>query len=155
MQISKYLTLAEATRSARATELKIPNNPTPEHIENMKWVASKVFDPCREFVGGALFASSFYRSAELNAKTPGASKTSQHSKGEAIDIDCKKYGNGTNADVFYFILNNLDFDQIIWEYGTDKQPDWVHVSLKRVGKNRKQARRKYANDPIYYPFKKP
>jgi hypothetical protein len=111
--------------------------PTAEHIENFKVLAEKVFQPIREHFGVPIHISSGYRSKELNAKI-GGSATSQHCKGEAIDIDMDGSGDGvSNADVFNFIKDNLEFDQMIWEFGTDKNPDWVHVSFSKT-KNRKQ-----------------
>ena len=133
-KISKYLTYNEAIKSPTALRLGIDNEPTPEHLENMKHVATQVFDPVREFVKGPLHASSFYRSKELNDAVPGSSKTSQHMTGEAIDIDADTFGFGTNRDIFYFIMDNLIYDQVINEY-PDKfgNPSWVHVSKKKVG----------------------
>jgi zinc D-Ala-D-Ala carboxypeptidase len=138
MKISKYLTLSEAIKSNTANKLGIKNIPTPEHLVNMKYIASEIFDKVREHIGGALYVSSFYRSPELNKGVKGASATSQHQTGQAMDIDTKRYGNGTNKQVFDYIKDNLNFDQLIWEFGTDKEPDWVHVSLKKSG-NRKRV----------------
>lgn len=161
-RISKYLTYAEATASATAQRLGIPNTPTPDDVENMKHVATRIFDRVREHLGGPLHASSFYRSPKLNqslANQSGlASLTSQHMKGEAIDITTRKFGIGTNRQVFDFIRNHCEFDQLIWEFGTDHEPDWVHVSLKRNGGNRKKVLRAYYADPAskkgvkYVPF---
>jgi hypothetical protein len=68
------------------------------------------------------------------------SLTSQHCQGEAIDIDMDSTPNGvTNKMVFDFIKNNLEFDQLIWEFGTNENPDWVHVSYESTGKQRKQV----------------
>lgn len=139
-EISKYLTYNEATKSATALRLGITNEPNEEQLENMRYVATEIFDPVREFVGGPLLASSFFRSKALNDALSGSSKTSQHMTGEAIDIDCDGYQYGTNLAVFEFIKNNLEFDQLIMEYpdqfGT---PAWVHVSKKRNGRNRRQV----------------
>jgi hypothetical protein len=151
-KISKYLTLGEAVRSDTAKKLGLSNLPNEKELEAIKNTAVKIFDPAREFVGGPLLASSFFRSPSLNKGVPGASTTSQHIKGEAIDIDCKRYGNGTNMDVFRFIRDNLDFDQLIYEKGTDTEPAWVHASTKLVGKNRKQVLRTI-DGKSYFPFK--
>lgn len=138
--ISKYLSFEEATKSPTALRLGIKNEPDQEQILNMQHVAQEVFDPVREFVGGPLLASSFFRSKELNEAIPGSSKTSQHMTGEAIDIDCDGYQYGSNLAVFDFIRKALDFDQLINEY-PDRFgiPAWVHVSKKRVGHNRKEV----------------
>lgn len=141
MNLSKYLTLEEATRSANAKRLGIDNMPDPEQLLNMEFVAKKIFDVCRErYCKGALHASSFFRSQELNDATPGSSKTSQHMTGEAIDMDCDTYGNGTNRGLFDFIRDNLDFDQLIMEYpDKDGKPSWIHCSARRLGKHRGQV----------------
>lgn len=130
MTISKYLSLDECTKSPTAKRLGISNLPNDVQIKAMMYVALNVFDKVREFIGGPLAASSFFRSDELNAAVPGSSKTSQHKDGEAIDIDCDIYGIGKNIDVFNFIKDNLVFDQLILEYpDVDGKPSWVHVSL--------------------------
>jgi zinc D-Ala-D-Ala carboxypeptidase len=137
MKISPHLNLAELTRSETAKRNGIDNTPTAEHLENFKLLADKVFEPIREHFKTPIFISSGYRSKELNELIKG-SATSQHCKGQAIDIDMDG-GNGevTNRMVFDFIKNKVDFDQLIWEFGTDFNPDWVHVSYVK-GKNRKQ-----------------
>ena len=136
MQLSKNLALAEVMRSETAKRKGISNMPTPEHIENFKLLAEKVFQPIREHFGIPIILSSGYRSKALNTAVGGA-LSSQHCTGEAIDIDM----DGTtikNADVFNFIKDNLNFDQLIWEFGTNDNPDWVHVSYESTGKQRKQ-----------------
>jgi zinc D-Ala-D-Ala carboxypeptidase len=137
MKISQHLSLSEVTRSETAKRRGISNTPTPEHLENFKLLAEKVFEPIRAHFGVPIHISSGYRSKELNAAI-GGSQTSQHSKGQAIDIDMDGSSNGvTNKMIFDFIKDKLDFDQLIWEFGTDKNPDWVHVSYVKTG-NRKQ-----------------
>ena len=137
MKISAHLSLSEVTRSDTAKRHGIDNTPTAEHLENFKLLADKVFEPIREHFGVPIFISSGYRSKALNQFIKG-SLSSQHCKGQAIDIDMDG-GNGevTNRMVFDFIKNKLDFDQLIWEFGSDKNPDWVHVSFVKSG-NRKQ-----------------
>lgn len=92
----------------------------------MQALAENVFEPLREWVGGPIYVTSFYRSPELNAAIGGSIK-SQHCKGQAIDID-DVYGNATNAEMFNYIKDNLEFDQLIWEFGDDNNPSWVHCS---------------------------
>lgn len=141
-KISENLSLIEVTRSSTAKRLGIDNTPTPEHLANLKLLAQKIFEPIRAHFGKPIGVSSGYRSAELNKATPGASTTSQHSSGEALDLDQDSTGTGiTNKQVFDYIKNTLEFDQLIWEYGTDKNPDWVHVSYESKGKQRKQILR--------------
>lgn len=136
MQLSKNLSLAEMIRSESAKRNGISNMPTEEHLANMKKLAINVFQPIREHFNVPIHISSGYRSLELNKAIKG-SKTSQHCTGEAIDIDM----DGTtvsNANIFNWIKNNIVFDQMIWEFGTDTNPDWVHVSYESSGKQRKQ-----------------
>lgn len=133
MKLSKHLELAEVIRSSTAKRLGIKNEPTAEHLANLKLLAENIFEPIREHFGRPIFISSGYRSAALNKATPGASTTSQHSRGEALDIDM----DGTeisNKQVFEFIKNNLNFDQMINEFDYS----WVHVSFSSTGKQRKQ-----------------
>jgi zinc D-Ala-D-Ala carboxypeptidase len=137
MKISTHLNLAEVTRSDTAKRNGIDNTPTAEHLENFKLLAEKVFEPIREHFKTPILISSGYRSQALNSFIKG-SATSQHCKGEAIDIDMDGSNGGvTNKMVFDFIVSRLDFDQIIWEFGSDSNPDWVHVSYSKKG-NRKQ-----------------
>ncbi len=137
MKISNHLSLSEVTRSETAKRKGISNTPTAEHLENFKILAENVFEKIRTHFGVPIHISSGYRSKELNDAI-GGSQTSQHSKGQAIDIDMDGSSNGvSNADVYNFIKDNLEFDQLIWEFGTDKNPDWVHVSYVN-GPNRKQ-----------------
>ena len=135
--LSKYATLDECSKSATASRLGIDNNPPVEVRDNLREVCSKVFDPCREFVGGPLAITSGYRGPKLN-KAVGGSKTSEHMIGQALDIDCDTFGNGTNAALFHFIKDKLEFNQLIWEFGTDKNPEWIHVSYSRLH-NKKQV----------------
>jgi D-alanyl-D-alanine dipeptidase len=90
MKLSEHFTLAELTMSPKATKLKIDNTPTPEHLENLIVLSENVLEPIRAKFG-SFSPTSGYRSPKLNAATPGASKTSQHSKGEAVDIDLKSF----------------------------------------------------------------
>lgn len=133
-KISKHISYKEATRSNTAIRKGINNTPDGDQLIAMKLVAEKVFEPMREHFGKPIRINSFLRVSALNVAV-GGSKSSQHCKGEAIDMDGL---NGlTNKEIFDYIKNNLDFDQLIWEYGTDKEPDWVHVSYSANG-NRKQ-----------------
>ena len=137
MKISKHLSLSEVTRSDSAKRHGIDNTPTADHLENFKLLAEKVCEPIRAHFGVPIHISSGYRSKALNQFVKG-SLSSQHCKGEAIDIDMDGSTNGvTNKMIYDFIKEKLDFDQLIWEFGTDSNPDWVHVSYTKVG-NRKQ-----------------
>lgn len=139
MLLSENLSLAEVVKSNTAKRLGIDNNPTPEHLENLKLVAKHIFQPIREHFKKPINVSSGYRSKALNDATPGSSPTSQHCSGEALDLDQDGQPHGvTNKMVFEYIKNNLNFDQLIWEFGNDQNPDWVHVSYESTGRQRKQ-----------------
>lgn len=132
--ISKHISYKEATYSNYAKKHKIENTPDDEQIKNMKLLAKEVFEPLREWVGGPIRVNSMYRSLELNTAIKGSLKSS-HLKGQAMDIT--SMGLRSNLEMFNYIKNNLDFDQLIWEYGK-RNPVWLHVSFNSV-KNRKQV----------------
>lgn len=136
--ISTHISYDEATRSATALKHGYDNTPSPEHLSNMKRIAENVFEPLRKHFNVPIKIESFYRSQKVNEKTPGASANSQHMKGQAMDID-SDYGGLTNAEMFNWIKNNLSYDQLIWEFGTDKEPGWVHVSYVSPSQNRKKT----------------
>ena len=135
MRISKHISLAEATKSNTAERLGIHNFPESSILINMQTVAENVFEPLREYIAEPIYITSFYRSPELN-KAIGGSTKSQHCKGQAIDIDDVYSKQYKNVDYFNYIKNNLDFDQLIWEFGDDENPSWVHVSYKDINRNR-------------------
>ena len=150
MKLSKNLTLKEVTKSDTANRLGIDNTPEDFDIKNLRAIAEEVFQPLRDHFGVPLFVSSGFRSKKLN-KAIGGSKYSQHMVGEALDIDADVYGRVTNRELFMFIKENLIFDQLIWEFGDDDTPDWVHVSYKEKGQNRKQVKRAYRDSKgVYY-----
>ena len=144
MKISNHITYAEAIHSNTAKRRCIDNTPNPTQVENMKLTAEKIFEPLREWVGGPIKVNSFFRSSELNTKI-GGSKTSQHCKGQAIDID-DVFGYKTNAEMYNWIKENLDFDQMIWEFGTDMNPNWVHISYVSEEDNRNRCLKAYKDD---------
>ena len=127
MNLSKNFTLQELTR----TNTGIPNIPNLEQISKLADLVTKILQPLRDLYGNPITVTSGYRSLAVNTKIGGAS-SSQHTKGEAADIK-----GFDNALLFKLIKDNFLFDQLIWEFGNEKQPDWVHVSFKN-GKNRKQ-----------------
>jgi len=135
MKVTEHVTFQEATKSFTATRLGIVNKPDAYQEQNMFAVAHNVFEPLRKWVGGPIKINSFFRSPELNEAIGGSSR-SQHCEGRAIDID-DVYGHATNAQMFYYIKDNLNFDQLIWEFGDDDNPDWVHVSYISEDGNRK------------------
>ena len=141
MKISDNITYAEAIHSNTAKRRGIDNTPNPAQVETMKVTAEKIFEPLRKWVGGPIKVNSFFRSAELNTAI-GGSKTSQHCKGQAIDID-DVFGHKTNAEMYAWIKENLNFDQMIWEFGTDMNPNWVHVSYVSDEDNRNRCLKAY------------
>lgn len=132
MKLSEHLSLIEVTRSDYAKRNGINNMPNPEHTENLIELANKIFEPIRKHFNKPIHISSGYRSKELNAKIGGA-KNSQHTVGQAIDID--QGDRKQNIEIFDFIKNNLDYDQLINEFNYD----WVHVSYNTNGKQAKQV----------------
>lgn len=156
IKISKHVTFKEVCRSSRASKLGIKNEPNAAQLSNIRRLCLNVVDPLREWKKEPVTVNSCFRSEELNKRTPGSSKTSQHNanNGAAIDLD-DTGGKVTNAQMFDYIVKNLMFDQLIWEYGDDDNPDWVHVSLKETG-NRKQVLRCILENgkPKYLNFKR-
>ena len=141
MKISDHITYAEAIHSNTAKRRGIDNTPSQTQVEAMKLLAEKVFEPLREWVGGPIKVNSFFRSEALN-EAIGGSGTSQHCKGQAIDID-DVFGHKTNAEMFKWIKGNLNFDQMIWEFGTDTNPNWVHISYVSDEDNRNRCLKAY------------
>ena len=141
MLISKNVSYKEAIKSNTATRLGIENLPDEQQIDNMKLVAEKIFQPLRKFVGGPIKINSFFRSPDLNRAIGGSSK-SQHCLGLAMDLD-DTFGHKTNAQMFEWIRENLDYDQMIWEFGSDKNPAWVHVSYVSPEKHRNRCLKAY------------
>ena len=142
--ISKHISYKEGVYSNTATRRGINNTPNDEQLNNMETVAEEIFEPLRAYVNGPIKINSFFRCPELNKANGGSSK-SQHCKGQAIDID-DTFGYMTNAEMYYFIKEHLDFDQIIWEFGSDDNPDWVHISYVSPGKNRNRCLKAYRED---------
>tara|TARA_B110000902_G_scaffold51984_1_gene59928 strand:+ start:314 stop:772 length:459 start_codon:yes stop_codon:yes gene_type:complete len=138
-RISKHISYKEATYSNYAKKYKIANKPNEEHIDSMELLAEKIFEPLREWVGCPIRVNSMFRSEKLNSALKG-SKTSSHMKGQAMDITsmaCGKDDCKSNLDMFHYIKDNLDFDQLIWEFGAE--PKWLHVSYNSEKDNRKQV----------------
>lgn len=141
MKLSKNLSLEECISSSTASKYKIDNTPSPKVVNRLKLIAEHIFQPVRDALGVPIKVSSGYRSPELNRKIGGA-MGSQHTKGEALDLKVLKNAeNVTNAELFRYIIEHLDYDQVIWEFGNNKNPKWVHISYKNPTDNRKQALR--------------
>lgn len=135
--ISTNLSLKEAVRSNTARRLGIANTPDDYQVGNMELIANKIFQPLREWVKGPIRVNSFFRCEELNRAIGGSSR-SQHCEGRAIDLD-DTFGHATNAEMFKYIKDNLNFDQLIWEFGDEKNPDWIHVSYVSEDQNRNRC----------------
>lgn len=142
-KLSDNLSLKEMVKSATAIRRGLDNSPTDVHISSMRILAVEVFQPLREYFGVPIYISSGYRSQALN-EAIGGSKMSQHSKGQAMDIDMDNRNGPSNKEIFDYIIDFLDFDQLIWEFGDSKGPDWVHVSYNPfLPKQRKRVLKAY------------
>ena len=139
--ISTHISDKESVHSNTAIRRDIDNTPNDKQIFNMQLIAKQIFEPLRAYVGGPIKINSFFRSPELNTAI-GGSESSQHCKGQAIDID-DTFGKMTNAEMYEFIKEHLSFDQLIWEFGDDKNPNWVHVSYVSEEKNRNRCLKAY------------
>ena len=133
MKLSQHFDLSEFTRSESAKREGLDNTPTAEHLENIKILCEKVLEPIR-LRFGSINISSGYRGKMLNHFI-GGSINSDHCVGRAADLDMDDVGTGvTNKEIFEYIKDNLDFDQVINEFNYS----WVHVGY-RLGANRKQV----------------
>lgn len=150
--ISKHISYEEATESTTGTRFGIVNDPNNVQLDNMHAVAELVFEPLRVWAGEPIRINSFFRSAALNKKVGGA-KNSQHCANAGAAIDLSTTGKKKNSDLFHYIKDHLKFDQLIWEFGNDNQPQWVHVSYNKAG-NRNQVLKavKNAGKTSYIPF---
>ena len=134
--ISEHVSYKEGIYSDTALRRGLDNTPNDEQLKCMEEVAENIFEPLREWVGGPIKVNSFFRGEPVNTAIGGYRK-SQHMKGQAMDID-DTFGYKTNAEMYYYIKDNLDFDQMIWEFGDDDNPNWVHVSYVSHRPNRKK-----------------
>ncbi len=132
-RISKHISYKEAVGSNYAKQKGINNKPNEEQVEKMKLLAEEVFEPLREWVDAPIKVNSMFRSLELNTALKG-SETSSHMNGEAMDIT--SMGGKSNLEMFHWIKDNLCFDQLIWEFGSE--PKWLHVSFNKDN-NRQQV----------------
>ena len=151
MKLSKNLSLSETTKSITAKRLGIDNTPDDWTKENLRQVAINIFQPLRDAFECPIYVSSGYRSAELNTAIGGSSR-SQHVEGRALDLDADVFGGCTNSQIFNYIKDNLEFDQLIWEFGDEDNPDWVHVSYVYDGVNRKRCLKadRDSNRKVFY-----
>lgn len=149
--ISKSVSLKEATRSNTAVRFGIDNTPNEQQVMAITDTAIHIVDAVRKQFGDAVDVSSFFRSEKLNKKI-GGSKTSQHCKGEAVDLDSRD--NALNLAIFNFVKDNLVYDQIILEApDANGIPSWVHVSfVSHPKQNRGQVLVYLASTKKYIPF---
>ena len=140
-KISAHVSYKEGVRSRTADRRGLDNTPNESQLKCMKEVAEAVFEPLRKWVGGPIKINSFFRGEPVNTAI-GGSKYSQHMKGQAIDID-DTFGHATNAEMYNWIKENLNYDQMIWEFGDDKNPNWVHVSYVNDEDNRNRCLKAY------------
>ena len=143
-KISKHISWHEGTYSRTGERRDLDNTPNEEQLKCMKEVAVNLFEPLREWVGGPIKINSFFRGEPVNTAIGGSTR-SQHMKGQAIDID-DTFGHKTNAEMYYYIKDNLDFDQMIWEFGTDMNPNWVHISYVSEEDNRNRCLKAYKDE---------
>lgn len=135
-RISEHISWEEGKISQTAARMGIDNTPDEEIVKRMKLVAAKCFEPIRKYYGKPITVSSFYRCWELNGNVKGSSKTSQHPQGEAIDFITENM-----KELIEWIRKNIDFDQLIYEYGEDHSPAWIHISYTEQRPNRHQVLR--------------
>lgn len=154
VKLSENLTVGEVIKSDTAIKKGIDNTPNRKEFDNLKLVAENVFQPTRDHFGVPIAVTSGFRCYTLNTIIGGA-KSSDHITGNALDLDADVYGKITNADIFHYIKDNLDFKQLIWEFGDDKEPAWVHVSYQE-GLNKKEVLVAKKNDRnrTYYEYYK-
>ena len=138
--ISKYISIEEATDSPTAKRFGIKNIPNPKQLENMKYVGVNLFDKIRDHFGKPIKVNSFLRVKKLNDAV-GSTDSSFHLHGCAIDITCIKETGVTNAMIFNYVKDLCDFTELIWEYGTDIEPNWVHIALMKGREKEKKVKR--------------
>lgn len=134
-----FFTLKEFLYSKTAGSLGIENVPDFEQVRNLDNLVKYVLNPCRQYIGTAIYVNSGYRSKQLNTIVGGA-PTSQHMEGKAADITTLH----DKADVylFMFIVYMIDFDQCI------RYKNFIHISYN--GKdNRNQVIDKLTKESYY------
>ena len=140
MKLSNNFSLNEMTKSQTATRKGISNNPSEDHMNNLKELCVNVLQRVRDHFGRVVSVSSGYRSPALN-EAIGGSPRSFHSHGMALDLDQDGRNKGvSNADVFFFIKENLPFSELIWEFGNEDNPNWVHVAIAKGRENEKKIK---------------
>jgi zinc D-Ala-D-Ala carboxypeptidase len=145
MKLSKNFSLIEFTESNTAIRNGIDNNPTAEHIHNLVELCENVLQPLRDRIGSSIRVTSGYRSEALNTAI-GGSKTSDHSHGRAADIKLVINGVNISEELYYGIKSmEIPFKQLIWEFGDDDTPQWVHIAFDKDN-NKMQCLKAYKDD---------
>ena len=135
--LTENFSVSEVTFSSTAKKRGISNDIGEAELRNALSLAENVLQPLRDLAKVSIGVNSWYRSKELNTVL-GGSKTSDHLTGRAADIVS---GDGNNARLFCLLAEHFNFDQLIWEEGTDEQPAWIHVSFRSLSENRNQILR--------------
>ena len=143
MNLTKNFSLIELTKSQTAERKGIPNDPSADHISNLKLLCERVLQPVRDHFNHVVSISSGYRSTELCIAI-GSSLESQHAKGQAADFEIFGISNKELADWIHY---NINYDQLILEYWKEEDPNsgWVHCSYSE-GNNRRQYLRAYKDN---------
>ena len=164
-KLSDHITLKEAIKSNTANRLGIDNTPNDRQLKVMRYLAVNFFEVLRAGLGSSpIVINSFYRCEELNTKI-GGSLTSDHmvaldTAAIVLDNDSIELQTGiSNADIFYFIYDNLDYYKLIWEFGDENKPNWVHISYSIEDRKNKRKQtfvaKKVNNKTTYTTFKDP
>ena len=150
MNLTANFSLHELSKSETALRMGFDNTPDEEATENLRLLCEKVLQPVRDHYGKGVKVNSAYRSPESNAAV-GGSKTSDHCKGMAADIEIPGVAN---ADLAQWIMDNLDYTQLILEFYTPGIPDsgWVHVSYNPADLRKQElTATKVAGKTTYLP----
>ncbi len=150
--ITEHVRYKEVTRSSVAKKRNIKNIPHKTQLSNIYALCLNVFEPLRIHFQNPIYISSCFRHQKLNEVIGGA-KSSQHMayrEAAAMDLDAEVYGGLTNADIYHYIKDNMAFDQLIWEFGNDSEPDWVHVSYSKRNNRKEILQSKVVNNQVVY-----
>lgn len=144
MNLSEHFTLAEMTASQTAARKGIRNVPGPAEIKALTALCENVLEKVRAHFGKPVIVTSGYRSPRLNTAI-GGSATSQHCKGEAADFTVHGV---SNLEVCQWMMKNLNYDQLIYEYG---ETGWVHASWRVPYRNAELSAKRRSGKTVYLP----
>ena len=153
--LSEHFSKKEVIYSPTAEKYGIKNEPSKDQWKRIQTLIDELLEPLRIEIDSPIKVNSIFRSQKLNERIKGAG-TSQHlaNNGAAADIECPELGN---KKLFDLIKDNYNFDQLIWEYGDNLEPDWIHISFVSKEKNRNQILKcvkDVKGNPKYIPYKK-